>query len=348
MVSSKRNLITWLAPVALALLLMLTSDGPAHAQNPSGQSYATETPEQLRQLVAPIALYPDSLVASILAASGYPAEITEANNWLASRRNLPPQELAAEADKQPWDPSVKALLPFPPVLQNMASNLSWISELGDAYTNQQADVMDAVQEMRKRAKQAGTLKSNDQIKVTESNGYISIEAVNPQQTVYVPAYDPRMVYGYPVVPWPGWVEVPGIWWGGPGLYFGVGFGMGPWWGWGWPYWGLNWYRHGVYFNRMPYFGHGPAFFNRYNYYRGYPGFARPLPPERGPSRGYGVPRYAPAPHYPPGVRSGPFGGYNYGGNTRNYSSRGQGSAGGGFQGGGFHGGGGARGGGGHR
>ena len=91
-------------------------------------------------------------VASILAASSYPAEITEANSWLASRRNLQPQELAAEADKQSWDPSVKALLPFPPVLQNMASNLSWTSELGDAYYNQQAEVMDAIQVMRRQAR----------------------------------------------------------------------------------------------------------------------------------------------------------------------------------------------------
>lgn len=376
MISSKRNTITWLAVTALALFWLL-GHGSTLAQvqqNPySGQpaspspqqgaappasirAYTTETPQQLQQLVAPIALYPDSLVASILAASGYPAEITEANDWLASHRNLPPEELASEADKQPWDASVKSLLPFPPVLQNMASNLSWTSELGDAYTNQQADVMDAIQVMRRHAKNAGTLKSNDQIVVTDKDGYISIEAVSPQQTVYVPAYNPWLVYGYPLEPWPGWVEVPGIWWSGPGLYFGIGFGMGPWWswGWGWPYWGLNWYRHGVYFNRMPYFGHGPAFFNRYNYYRGYPGFARPAPPERGPLRGYTVPRNAPAPHYAPGVHSGPFGGYNYGGNTRNYSSRGQASAGGGFrgggfQGGGFHGGGGgARGGGGHR
>ena len=134
-----------------------------------------ETPEQLQRLVAPIALYPDSLVASLLAASSYPVQITEANNWLAPRRNLSPQELAAEADKQSWDPSVKELLPFPPVLQNLASNLSWTSELGDAYYNQQADVMNAIQAMRREAKKNKTLKSNDQIHVTDKHGYISIE-----------------------------------------------------------------------------------------------------------------------------------------------------------------------------
>jgi uncharacterized membrane protein YgcG len=365
MVSLKYGSITCLALAALGLLLLSGNDrasaqaqqnpysgqlaapstqqGPPPATTSSGQPYATETPQQLQQLVAPIALYPDSLVASILAASSYPAEITDANNWMASRRDLPSQQLATEADQQSWDPSVKSLLPFPPVLQNMASNLSWTSELGDAYTNQQSDVMDAIQVMRRHALQAGTLKSNSQIKVTDSNGYISIDPVDPQREVYIPSYDPWMAYGYSVVPWPGWVEVPGIWWSGPGLYFGTGFFIGPFWtyGWGWPMWGINWFNHGIFFNRGPYFPRGPAFFNRYNYYRGVPGFARPLAPNPGVSRGYVAPRAA------PGIRSGPFGGYNFGGNTRNFSARGQGSVGGsfhggGFQGGGFHGGGGRR------
>ncbi len=322
---------------------------PPPTSSPSGQPYATESPQQLQQLAAPIALYPDQLVASILAAAGYPAQITEASTWLQSRRNLRPQDLAAEANNQLWDPSVKALLPFPPVLQNLASNLSWTSELGDAYYNQQTDVMNAIQTLRQQAKKAGTLKSSDQIEVTEKDHYISIEARQPQQEVYVPQYDPWLAYGSPIAPWPGWVETPGLWWDGPGLYFGLGFGLGPWWGygWGWPMWGMNWYGHGIWFNRGPYFGRGPAFFNRYNYYRGNPGFARPAPYERGFSRGYAAPRPG------LGMRSGPFGGYSYGGSTRNFSSRGQGSVGGGFRGGGFRGGGfrgggGVRGGGGRR
>src|ERR1700692_1789000 len=140
MTASRPNRGSWSALAAVVLLLMLGGDGralpqtqelqegaPPAAQNPSGQSYAIETPQQLQQLVAPIALYPDSLVASILVASCYPSQIAEAYNWLAPRRNFPPQELAAEADKQPWDPSVKALLPFPPLLQTLASSLSWTS-----------------------------------------------------------------------------------------------------------------------------------------------------------------------------------------------------------------------------
>ena len=339
---TKRIPMIWLALGELGLFLLFGSAGnsgfaqAAPQANPYGAPDASETPRQLQQLVAPVALYPDNLVASILAASTYPAQISDANNWLQSHRNLSPQELAAEANNQPWDSSVKALLPFPPVLQNMASNLSWTSELGDASTNQQADVMSAIQDLRRQAMKSGTLKSNDQIKVTEKDDYITIEARDPQRAVYVPQYNPWLVYGYPITPWPGWVEVPGLWWNGPGINFGLSFGLGPWWGWGWgwPVWGMNWYGRGIWFNRRPWFGRGPAFFNRYNYYRGYPGFASPLPSGRGSARGY-VPPARPA----PGFRSGPFRGYNFGGNVRNFSAHGQGSLGGGFRGGGFRGGG---------
>jgi hypothetical protein len=309
--------------------------GPAQAP-PANQPYALESPEQLQRLVAPIALYPDSLVASILAASSYPSEITEANDWLAPRRNFSPQQIADEADKQSWDPSVKALLPFPPVLQNMASNLSWTSELGDANYNQQNDVMNAIQAMRRQAKKDGTLRSNDQIHVIDKHGYITIEPADPgSNEVYVPAYDPWLAYGYPIDPWPGWVTVPGIWWGGPGLSFGIGFGIGPFlgYGWGWGGWGVDWYHRGLFYRGGPYFGGGPAFFNRYNYYHGYPGFARPFSRDPRFDRGFAAPRFA------PGNRSGPFSGFNHGGVVRGFSARGQSSFSGGFHGGGFRGGG---------
>jgi hypothetical protein len=322
-------------------------DGQVAEQN---HPYQLESPEQLQRLVAPIALYPDSLLASMLAASSYPSQISEANSWLAPRRNLSPEELANEADKQPWDPSVKELLAFPPVLENLSSNLSWTSELGDAYYNQQAEVMDAIQEMRRQAKKAGTLKSNDQIHVTDKHGHISIDPAMPDNNeVYIPAYDPWAVYGYPIDPWPGWVSVPGVWWDGPGLDFGIGFGIGPFlgFGWGWNRWGFDWDHRGLYFGGRPYFPEGPAFFNRYNYYHGYPGFGHRYSMEPGVGRGFDG---------RPGMQSGAFGGYDHGGATRGYSSRGQGSVGGGFHGGGFggggfHGGGGGfhgGGGGGHR
>ncbi len=342
MKKSQRHTVTlavmmmlWLA--ASVVLSVAAQEQPGSQQNPPpGQPYEIETPEQLQRLVAPIALYPDSLVASILAASSYPSQIAEANDWLAPRANFSPEQIASEADRQSWDPSVKALLPFPPVLQNLASNLSWTSELGDAYYNQPSDVMNAIQAMRRQAKKAGTLKSNDQIRVTDKHGYITIDPAAPDSNVvYVPAYNPWDAYGDPIDPWPGWVDVPGVWWNGPGLSFGVGFGVGPFlgFGWGWNRWGMDWYGRGLYFGGAPYFAGGPAFFNRRYYYRGYPGFARRFPPNEGYARGFAAPRYA------PGLRSGPFSGFNHGGMTRGFSARGQSSVGGGFRGGGFRGGG---------
>ena len=124
------------------------------------------TPEQLQQLVAPIALYPDALVAQILAAATYPTEIVEADRWMEKHKHLKGEKLGKEVDKQPWDPSVKALAEFPSVLANMDKNLAWTSSLGDAYVNQQQDVMNAVQVLRERAEKSGNLKSNSQETVT--------------------------------------------------------------------------------------------------------------------------------------------------------------------------------------
>ena len=123
---------------------------------------APQTPAQLQQLVAPIALYADALVAQVLAAATYPDQIVEADRWMQQHPDLKGEQLGQEVDKQPWDPSVKALTEFPSVLANMDKNLSWTSSLGDAYVNQQQAVMDAVQVMRQRAKQAGNLNSTSQ------------------------------------------------------------------------------------------------------------------------------------------------------------------------------------------
>jgi Protein of unknown function (DUF3300) len=289
-------------------------------------------------LVAPIALYPDALVAQILGASTFPTQVVEAEDFLKSHPGLSAADLGAQVDQQPWDPSVKALVPYPSVLANLSSNLGWTSELGDAYYNQQQDVMAAVQEMRQKAQKAGNLKPTPQENVQEDNGQIDIQPANPD-VVYVPAYDPWLVYGYPLAPWPYWVSVPGIWWGGPGLYFGVGFPIAPFFGfgWGWHAWGVDWHHHQFFYNRAPYFAHGPAFFDRRGYYGGRPGFGRPgnfrgALPGRNSYRGYEAPRGG------GGVRSGAFSGVTHGGTTRGFSARGQGSA-GGFHGGGFHGGG---------
>ena len=143
-----------LAPLLSLLLLFATwpqnllADQAAQAPPP----YAQQTPEQLQQLVAPIALYPDSLVAQILAASTFPEQVVEADRWVQAHPDLKGDALGQAVDQQPWDPSVKALTAFPSVLGNMDKNLSWTSSLGDAYYNQQQDVMDAVQVMRQRAR----------------------------------------------------------------------------------------------------------------------------------------------------------------------------------------------------
>jgi hypothetical protein len=317
---------------------------PPQAAPPSDDSqptYADLSEPQLERLVAPIALYPDSLVAQVLAASEFPSEIVDASTWLKAHQGLTGKDLGDAADQQTWDTSVKALVQFPSVLNNLASNLGWTSELGDAYFNQPKDVMNAVQVMRGKAQQAGNLKSTQQENVQSDNGQIQIEPADPN-VVYVPAYDPWAVYGYPIAPWPYWVDVPGIWWGGPGLYFGIGFPIFPFFGfgWGWHAWGLDWFHGGVYFNHGPYFARGGDFYDRRGYYAGRGDFAH------GGYRGGGDRGFAPD-RGGPGVRSGPFTGIDHGGGvSRGFSARGQSSMGGfhagGFGGGGFHGGGGRR------
>ncbi|HXZ13035.1 MAG TPA: DUF3300 domain-containing protein [Candidatus Sulfotelmatobacter sp.] len=325
-------------------------------------AYTQQTPEQLQQLVAPIALYPDSLVAQILAASTYPEQVVEADRWVQAHPDLKGDDLARAVDPQAWDPSVKALTAFPSVLGNMDKNLSWTSSLGDAYYNQEQDVMDAIQFMRQKAQQAGNLKSTPQQTVTSDGPSIVIQPADPE-IVYVPAYNPWLVYGYPVVAWPGWYPYPGIWFGGPSLFFGVGFGIGFFggWGWGWGHWGFDWHNHYAVFDHGRYYSRSTTFYNRGAFYRGEggrPGFrpggpggrpggvynrpggeSHPFGGDNRAARGYAEPRGE------SGTHSGGFSGYGRGGEARSYSSRGSASFGGGGRG-GFGGGGGR--GGGHR
>jgi Protein of unknown function (DUF3300) len=324
---------------------------------PQAPPYVTQTPEQLQDLVAPIALYPDSLVAQILAASTFPEQVVEADRWVQAHPDLKGQALAQAVNEMPWDPSVKALTAFPSVLGNMDKNLSWTSSLGDAYYNQPQDVMNAVQVMRHKAEAAGTLKSTPQQTVTNQDSTIVIQPAQPN-VVYVPAYDPWIVYGPLLVPWPGWYAYPGIWFGGPYLSFGIGFGIG-WFGgfwWGWPHWGFNWYNHRILFHGAPWYSRSATFYNRNAFYhagrfapgRGFggrggvynrPGAApRPFEGNRNAARGYAAPRGQ------SGLHSDSFSGYDHGGESRSYSARG-GMSMGGFHGGGFggfHGGGGGR------
>jgi Protein of unknown function (DUF3300) len=348
------------------------------AQAPQAPPHVQQTPDQLQQLVAPIALYPDSLVAQILAASTFPEQVVEADRWLQANPDAKGDALGQAVDPQPWDPSVKALTAFPSVLGNMDKNLSWTSSLGDAYYNQQQDVMDAVQVMRQRAQAAGNLQSTPQQTVEDQDSTITIQ---PTETdvVYVPAYDPWLVYGDPLIAWPGWYAYPGIWFGGPYLAFGIGFDIGfvGAYGWGWGRWGFDWRNRYPLYNHDRYYSRSNSFYNRNSYYRsgGERGVARDV--QRGVSLGRvgdaGRPgdagrsgddarspeaaRGNPSTAHPfdgtqaargyadtrdeSAMRSSAFSGYDHGGDVRSFSSRGSASLRGG-------GGGGPRGGGGGR
>src|SRR5437899_11625964 len=166
----------FLVPGTVPMSLAYSPDQPA---SPAAVQPAQPTPAQLQQLVAPIALYPDELIAQILAAATYPEQVVEAERWMQQHGELKGQELAQEVDKQPWDPSVKALTEFPSVLANMDKNLSWPSSPGNAYVNQQQDVMNAVQVMREKAKSAGNLNSTLQEEVSEKDNSIVIEPADP-------------------------------------------------------------------------------------------------------------------------------------------------------------------------
>jgi len=232
---------------------------PQYPQPPA-QPQAALGPDQLDQLVAPIALDPDTLIAQILAASTYPTQIAEADRWRQSMGYAAPQDIAAGANAQPWDPSVKALTAFPQVLDELNENLSWATELGNAYFNQPQDVFDAIQAMRQRAQAAGTLQTGPQETVTNDQGYIDIAPANPQ-IVYVPTYDPWVVYGAPVNPWPGFLlGALGTVVGGFGLRFGPGLVMSAFTGmpWGWFGWGLSWLGHCLFFGNAGYYPHGPG------------------------------------------------------------------------------------------
>jgi hypothetical protein len=349
-----RSLAFWLS---CPLLIVGAQAGCAYAADPPTPTVVeAESSGQLDQLVAPIALYPDGLVAQILAASAEPSEIIEADRWMQQHAGMSNDSLVQAIDKQPWDPSVKGLMQFPVVLANMDRNLSWTSSLGDAYVNQQQDVFNAIQAMRRRAQQSGYLEDTMQEIVTIEGPTISIE---PEDTelVYVPQYDPWLVYGAPVAAYPDWAPYPGLFLDGPGVGFDLAFDIGAFgaFDWGWHAWGTDWHDHRLTF--------------KHDFYR-----ARDRTFERG-DLGYvgefrgGTFHDFAALHGQPAIHSGVFSGFDRGGMTRAYSFRGQasfgsggyafaggfhGGEGGGFHGGGegvgFHGGGGEgfHGGGGHR
>jgi len=244
--------------------------GPNGAQGPYAQPDESQAPppaqalnaEDLEQLLAPIALYPDSLLAQILAASTYPAQVAVADQWVQQLRAQgysSPDQIAAGANAQTnWDPSIKALTAFPDVLDMMNHDLEWTSSLGNAYYNQPQDVMQTVQVLRDRAEQAGNLESTPQEEVNNDQGYVELEPTNPE-VVYVPTYNPWDVYGEPIAPYPGFAFVGGLgdFYGGAPIEYGLGFTLGafdrmPF---GWSAWGCDWAGNGLMFNHSGYSTH---------------------------------------------------------------------------------------------
>jgi hypothetical protein len=298
---------------------------PQAAPAPPGPAPGAATAQQLEELVSPIALYPDTLVGQILAASTYPSEIVEAHRWLDQNANLKGDQLAAAVNQQPWDPSIKSLCQFPSVLKTMNDSLSWTSALGQAYYNQPTDVLNAIQVMRKRAMDAGTLKNTPQQTVQvqpappaseTSGGESAVPApqqtiiINPAQpnTVYVPEYNPSSVYGAPVQSPPGYTGgellATGL------ISFGAGMLIGSLINNNDNNWGCNWGGGNVTYNRNVYVSNTSAIPARYRggyYGAGYAGGVRP------PYAGGGRPPYAPVgypapyaggdrPLYNPGTR----------------------------------------------
>lgn len=254
--------------LALALLLtapvavfaQATNDSPVQGNPPQPAPQAAPSeqllkPEQLEALVAPIALYPDDLLANVLAASTYPLEVVQADRWVAAHKNLKGDALKNEVEKQSWDDSVKALVSTTAVLSMMSDKIDWTKNLGDAVLAQQPDVMDAVQRLRAKAQANNKLVTTKQQKVSvqtqENKQVIVIESADPD-TVYVPYYEPAAVYGT----WP-YADYPPYYFGAPayigagviaaGLAFGTGWAIGRWGN----YWGggCNWGNRNLYINR---------------------------------------------------------------------------------------------------
>jgi hypothetical protein len=228
-----RSLTKWSGALFLAIAFLL----PQSLQAQEAAKAQTFKTEELDQMLAPIALYPDDLLSNVLMASTYPLEVVQAARWRAEPANtkLQGDALAKALEAQSWDPSVKSLVQFPDVLQTMSEKLEWTQKLGDAFLAQQDDVMDRIQFLRKKAEAAGNLKTNSQQKVAKQDDYIVIEPASPD-VVYVPVYQPTVVYGdwwYPSYP-------PYYWyWGRPasafvsGFFWGTGFAVAnSLWGWG--------------------------------------------------------------------------------------------------------------------
>jgi hypothetical protein len=249
---------------ALVMLLIVTGFGGGSAtlvafQEPAGQSAPTQaapqSQEELRALVAPIALYPDNLVALVLAASTFPDQVAIADYWLQQNKKLTGDALTQALEKQSWNGSVKGLTQFPSVLDNMAKSLTWTSQLGEAYHNQKSEVMSAIQALRAQAKAAGHLKSTPQMTVEQKTPQTIVIEPASADVVYVPQYDPAVIYGYPYVT-PGYSAATVA--AASAISFGAGVAIGALAGgganWGWSAWGCDWARGAVAWNHATFVG----------------------------------------------------------------------------------------------
>jgi len=238
-----RGLLSLVCAALLAPGDRLVFAQPSQDAAPQQEQAAPAIPaDQLDSLVAPIALYPDPLLAQVLAASTYPLEIVQLYQWLGKNKGLKDKALEDAVMKQDWDPSVQGLAPMPDLVKQLYDNIKWTTDLGNAFLAQQADVMEAVQRMRKKAQDKGTLKTTEQQKVqtevVESKQVIVIQQANPE-VIYVPSYSPTVVYGAPAYPYYPYVYPPGYVAAGMAISFGVGLAMGAAWGGGWGY-GCGW------------------------------------------------------------------------------------------------------------
>ena len=260
------------------LCAIAISPGSALANNSSTSLLMAQTPtaaaddarlppDQLDSLVAPIALYPDPLLAQVLAASTYPLEIMQLQQWLERNPGLKDKALADAVAKQSWDPSVQAMAALPDVVKWLANDVQWTTDLGNAFLAQQSDVMSAVQRMRRKAEDKGTLKSNEQqvvrTETVQEKSVIVIEQSSPD-VVYVPAYDSAAVYGAPVYPYPAVAYPPwGYYAAGAAISFGVGVAMGAAWGGGWG-WGAGWGGNNININNNNFYNRNFNNVNRGN------------------------------------------------------------------------------------
>ena len=264
---TNRSLVSRRAVGIVCVLLLtgafLAAQQPAPQAQPPAPAQAM-SPAQLDNLVAPIALYPDALLSQVLVAATYPLEVVEAAQWLQQNRNLRGRQLVEAAREQNWDASIQALVVFPDVVNRLNSDIRWTTDLGNAFLAQQADVMNAVQNMRAQARAAGQLNSNPEETVTtQTQGdrtVIQIQPANPE-VVYVPAYNPEYIWGPPAYGYYPPLYYPDFGFGfGAGIYLGGFFGGLGWGGWGW---GPNWFGCSIFLN--------PFFFNHYGFHGFYGG-----------------------------------------------------------------------------